>query len=176
MKNSFLILALLLTSVVCSNRVAVAAEVAKKTPAAEYPSTLILTEEQAENLVGPISIPLGATICIELSGDKTLSHVYSSGMGSAWGHKWTFNDEEDEFLNLIDTRIVNLGGQSAGQMITSKMDYRWTFHPEELGETKLTFKKYYYSNAAIRNLDGSSPWKDPIKQIHFTINVVDAVN
>ena len=54
---------------------------------------------------------------------------------------------------------------------TKTISYHWKFRPEKSGLYQLTFKKYYYSNSTLRNLDGSSPWKDPIQEINFTILV-----
>ena len=60
--------------------------------------------------------------------------------------------------------------------VKQNASYQWDFWPKETGTVTLTFKKYYYSNSTARNPDGSSPWKDRVEEIHFTIQVVDSAN
>ena len=147
-----------------------------------------LTEDQAENSENPISVPLGSTICVHLCGDKTLSQVYSSGSGSCWGHYWSWDNEKNEVLSLRQcpaypslNRLFKNGNtlhhdEKINELGTTLTIGKWIFDTKTAGLTTLTFKQYYYSNATIRNIDGSSPRKDPINEIHFTINVVDAAS
>lgn len=149
--------------------------------AAEDYLTVSLAEEQANTPDHPISILLNQGIQISLQGEDSHSNVYCSGAGNQHGYRWEYDngDVENEVITMTSSPLDTIHGSflNGGKMVdgwnTKQTFYNWSFHPNKAGLTTLTFKKYYYSNAMVRNLDGSLPWKDPVETIQFTINVVD---
>jgi hypothetical protein len=148
---------------------------------AHSPSQFLLTEDQAGNEEHPIVVPLHSEIEVKLLGSESNSHVYSSGSGSQHGERWECswsNDDDDLMMIARPTAEIihapsNVVRSDRGEF-TKSTDYRWTFLAQQSGVSTLIFKKYYYSNAKVHNLDDSSSWKDPIKEIHFTIQVTDS--
>jgi len=147
---------------------------------ADNPLEISLTEDQACNEKPIITVPLHSEIEVKLHGSEFNSRFYSSGGGSKHGERWDFNvSKDDNTLMMI--------AQPTGEIIHAPFDiihsmpgyakedtnYRWTFIAERPGISTLSFKKYRYSDAMIRNQDGSLPWNDPIQEIHFTIQVID---
>jgi hypothetical protein len=157
------------------------------TPGGNTTTQILLTEDQADKETSfPLVVPLHGDIEVKLLGSESNSLVYSSGSGSQYGDRWEWDQSSDGPLSVVSVPLKIVHGLSpllqsfdAGNMkfnngwLTIETSYIWTFFAEQKGEQKLTFKKYHYSNAKIFNIDGSSPWKDPTKEIHFTINVID---
>ena len=147
---------------------------------AKNPLEISLTEDQACNEKPIIAVPLHSEIEVKLLGSEFNSRFYSSGGGSQHGERWDFNGSKDD-------NTLMMIAQPTGEIIHAPFDvihsipgyakedtnYRWTFIAERPGISTLSFKKYRYSDAMIRNQDGSVPWKDPIQEIHFTIQVID---
>lgn len=150
-----------------------------KTQNSCYNIPLFLTEEEVKDLDKPIDIPLNSVIAISLKGERSNSQIYSSGTGDQHGYRWECDSIENDLLTtllgpveILKPSFLNQAEEIEGWK-TQDVFYQWAFSPKQTGPTTLTFKKYYYSNAMVRNLDGSLPWKDPVKTIQFTINVVD---
>lgn len=149
--------------------------------AAEDCLTVSLNEEQANTPDHPIDLLFNQGIQISLQGEDSHSNVYCSGAGDQHGYRWEYDNSgvENELLTMTSSSLdtIHCSFPNGGEMFhgwnTKQTFYNWSFHPNKTGLTMLTFKKYYYSNATIRNQDGSLPWKDPVKTIQFTINVVD---
>lgn len=148
-----------------------------------YNVPLFLTEDQVNNPDKPIDVPFNSTIVISLQGEESNSQVYCSGGGSQHGYRWELDDDniENNFLmatsvppSIIHTDSLN-PKPTNNRWDTQQTHYQWSFFPKQTGLATLKFKKYYYSNAMIRNFDDSLPWKDPVETIQFTINVVDDV-
>jgi len=140
-------------------------------------SGYVLTEDnQGSSEENPMIIPCHSELDVTLLGSRTESTVYSSGTGSCHGEQWTFNQSaENDFLKVLEKPLDHPQRDNHRDAHhgwhTKTISYHWKFSPEQSGLYHLTFKKYYYSNSALRNLDGSSPWKDPIQEINFTILV-----
>jgi len=140
----------------------------------------LLTEDQANNADSPINVSLNNNIQILLQGEESYSSVYCSGAGSEHGYRWEYdNSAQSDVLSepcftgdLMNHGLINPNSSHSG-WTTQPVSFNWSFNAQQVGTVTLTFKKYYYSNAMIRNLDGSSPWKDPVETIQFTINVID---
>ena len=145
------------------------------------PLQLSLTEDQGGTVNQLIIIPLNSEIEVKLLGSESNSHVYSSGSGSQHGERWECswsNDDDDLMMIARPTAEIihapsNVVRSDRGEF-TKSTDYRWTFLAQQSGVSTLIFKKYYYSDAKVHNLDDSSPWKDPSKEIHFTIQVTNS--
>jgi len=140
-----------------------------------------ITEEQANTPDHPISVLLNNDIKISLPGEESNSKVYCSGAGSRHGYRWEYDNggvENDVLtmtsssINTIHTSFFNKDKAVDGWN-TKQTSYNWSFFPKKSGLTTLTFKKYSYSNAMVRNQDGSLPWKDAVETIQFTINITD---
>lgn len=140
-----------------------------------------ITAEQANTPDHPISVLLNNDITISLSGEESNSKVYCSGAGSQHGYRWEYDNGsgENDVLTMTSSPIDTIHtsffneDKAVDGWNTKQTSYHWTFFPKKSGLTTLTFKKYGYSNAMVRNLDGSSSWKDLVEMIHFTINVTD---
>ena len=143
----------------------------------------MLTEDQAGNESQPLKIPLHSEVDVKLVGSESNSIVYSSGSGDQHGERWEFDESSENNIfselsdpeeSIIHSHHIFLPGNSRDLgWVTEPTKYNWALTADQVGLATLTFKKYYYSNSTVRNLDGSLPWKDPIKEIHFTIQVVD---
>ncbi len=144
-------------------------------------SKIVLTEDQANDTNTPIIVCQNSTITVSLQEEESYSLVYSSGSGSEHGYRWKFDGgtksdvlveggENETYIN--HSSAPSTDERNHENWITKQMPHFWTFAANQAGLTTLTFKKYYYSNAKIQNIDGSSPWKDPVETIQFTINVV----
>ena len=144
---------------------------------------ITLTEDQANTADNPIEISLSSNpiVRISLQGNESNSSVYCSGGGSQHGFRWEYDNDgvDNDFLEMEacplglvhDTLHSPVGWSTKWQ--THETLYTWEFLPKKTGTITLTFKKYYYSNAMVRNTDGSLPWKNPVETIQFTINVTD---
>ncbi len=142
-------------------------------------SNIVLDEKNANTPELPINVALNGNIKISLQGKDSYSPVYSSGSGSEYGYRWELEkSSESNILTELTkpeaiVRSCNVGQAYQLGWSTESTGYTWVFTSKQLGIATLTFKKYYYSNAMVRNSDGSLLWKDPVETIQFTINVVD---
>jgi len=142
-----------------------------------------LNEEQANTPDHPISVLLNQDTQVSLQGEESHSEVYCSGGGDLHGYRWEYDNGgvENDVLTVTSSPIDTIhapfsnGGKAIGGWQTKQTSYNWSFFPNKSGTTTLTFKKYYYSNSTVRNIDGSSPWKNPVETIQFTIQVVDEI-
>lgn len=152
-------------------------------PTQGIPISVSLTEDQANTSDQPINVPFDVNRAIKISllGEESNSKVYCSGAGSQHGFRWEYDNGgvDNDILEMamcpigtIHAPFDPLSSSNTG-LVTEDTSYQWNFWPKKVGVVTLTFKKYYYSNAMIQNLDGSLPWKDPVETIQFTINVVD---
>lgn len=129
-----------------------------------------LTEKDADSVI-PIDISAGSEVVISLTGSQTSSLVYCSGQGSEWGDFWTYL-ENNNILNFKNLTVNQTGGLADSSFSKTKMlSYDFLFETSQTGVTTLVFHKYHFSNSTLRNVDGSSPWKDPVKEIHFNIRI-----
>lgn len=156
-------------------------QISKNTAINSFLQTITLAEDQANTPDHPIPVLLNQDIQISLQGEESNSEVYCSGAGDQHGYRWEYDNGD------VDNDVLMMTSSPTGTIHTffpngckmtegwkkKKTSYNWSFFPKKSGLTTLTFKKYYYSNAMVRNLDGSLPWKDPVKTIRFTIQVVD---
>ena len=149
--------------------------------AAPDSSAIRITKAQANDAAHPIEVLLNNDIEISLKGIESNSSVYCSGAGCQHGYRWEYDNSSDEdgVLTVTSVPINAILARFSGEnefhngWNTKQTSYRWSFIPKKAGLTTLTFKKYYYSNAMVRNTDGSLLWKDPVETIQFTINVTD---
>lgn len=143
--------------------------------------TIFLTEDDANTQDAPIYVCLNDKIEISLQGEEENSMLYSSGSGSQHGYRWEYDNggvdndvlmmtSAPPFISHID--FLHQGMLDDGWN-AQKTSYQWSFSPKQEKTTTLTFKKYCYTNFMVRNRDGSSPWKEPVETIEFTINVTN---
>lgn len=142
---------------------------------------LFLTEAEAGNQKDPLVISLHSEIEVRLTGSETNLPLYSSGSGDQHGQRWAYidryeNDGHDglEPITIPASSIIHAPFEwPVNHDVTKSTSYRWTFAGKKSGLFKLTFQKYYYSDAKVRNMDGTLPWADPIQEISFFVKVVD---
>jgi len=158
--------------------------------AEHVPDHLTLQENQAGNDDAPFKIALNGQVTITLIGEETKNPITSSGSGSYKNIQWkpgqdlindilileNYNEIKmpiDENYNEIKMP-VDISTENSYPCRHQIITYpTWYFKAEQSSTVTLTFKKYIDTDALMFNLDGSPFYKDPVKEIHFTIQVVD---